>query len=401
MKTSLKNIVTASVALWAAAAWAAAPSKLPRLVDLGADKCIPCKAMAPILKDLKAEYAGRMDVEFIDVWKDPKPGKAYKIKLIPTQIFFDASGKERFRHEGFYGKEDILAKWKELGVDLKGKASAGIVRETPVAADTRPRESVCFMCDGDVNAKTRTVVKGQSEQRALCGPHCYFIYLSSIVGADPKAEEAKVSVTDWVSGNAVAATTASYLYGMDAKGRATVKVFADKDAAAKEQQSSGGNVVSWDVLRGKELATRCTFCDRAVYPEDACVVKFGTTRGYGCCTHCSMGVAARLKQDIEVEAKDGQTGEVIRVKTLDGQIASLEPAGAIAWFGQKEGPDGKWASAGCFKQGFFVSEANLQKWLEARPAMTGRQITIAQALADKMKLTTEQIAKACKLGECK
>jgi thioredoxin 1 len=401
MKTSLKNIVTATVALWAAAAWAAEPAKLPKLVDLGADKCIPCKAMAPILKDLKAEYAGRMDVEFIDVWKDPKPGKAYKIKLIPTQIFFDASGKERFRHEGFFGKEDILAKWKELGVDIKAKASARIVRETPVAADARPRDSVCFMCDGDVNARTRTVVKGQSEQRVLCGPHCYFIYLSSIVGADPKAEAAKLSVTDWASRNLVGASTANYVYGMDAKGRATVKAFAEKDAAAKEQQSSGGNVVSWDVLQGKELATRCAFCDRAVYPEDACVVKFGTTRGYGCCTHCSMGVAARLKQDIEVEAKDGQTGEVIRVKTLDGQIASLEPAGAIAWFGQKEGPDGKWASAGCFKQGFFVSEANLQKWLEARPAMTGRQITIAQALADKMKLTTEQIAKACKLGECK
>jgi hypothetical protein len=48
-----------------------------------------------------------------------------------------------------------------------------------------------------------------------------------------------------------------------------------------------------------------------------------------------------------------------------------------------------------------VGEANLQKWLEARPAMTGRQITIAQALADKMKLSPEQIAKACKLGECK
>ena len=87
-------------------------------------------------------------------------------------------------------------------MDLKAKASAGIVRETPVAADTRPRESVCFMCDGDVNPKTKTVVKGQSEQRVLCGPHCYFIYLSSIVGADPKAEEAKVSVTDWASGNA-------------------------------------------------------------------------------------------------------------------------------------------------------------------------------------------------------
>ena len=108
--------------------------------------------MAPILKDLKAEYAGRMDVEFIDVWKNPDAGKDHKIKLIPTQIFFDASGKERFRHEGFYGKEDILAKWKELGVDIKAKASAGIVRETPVAADTRPRESTTpdiGVCEND------------------------------------------------------------------------------------------------------------------------------------------------------------------------------------------------------------------------------------------------------------
>ena len=130
-------------------------------------------------------------------------------------------------------------------------------------------------------------------------------------------------------------------------------------------------------------------------------MKFAATRGYGCCTHCSMGVAARLKQNIEVEAKDGLTGELIRVKTLDGQIASLEPAPAVAWFGQIKNAEGKWVSAGCFKQGFFVNPANLQKWLDARPAMTGRQITIAQALSDKMKLSPEQIAKACKLGECK
>ena len=113
-----------------------------------------------------------------------------------------------------------------------------------------------------------------------------------------------------------------------------------------------------------------------------------------------MGVAARLKQNIEVEAKDGLTGELIRVKTFDGQIASLEPATAVAWFGQNKNGDGKWVSAGCFKQGFFVNAGNLQKWLNTRPAMTGCQITIAQALADKMKLSPEQIAKACKLGEC-
>jgi thioredoxin 1 len=350
MKTSVKCVVAAIVTLSWATVWAADAAKLPRLVDLGADKCIPCKAMAPILADLKNNYAGRLDVEFIDVWKNPDAAKPYKIKLIPTQIFYDAKGKERFRHQGFFSKEDILAKWKELGVDLKTKAAACIVRETPVAVDTRPRDSVCFMCDGDVNPGTKTLVKGQSEQRVLCGPHCYFIYFSSIIGADPKAEDAKVSVTDSTSGKPTPAATASYLYGIDAKGRATIKAFADKDAAAKEQQTSPGSIVTWEVLRGKELATRCAFCDRAVYPEDACNVKIGSTRGYGCCTHCSMGVAARLQKDIEVEAKDGQTGELIRVKTLEGKIASIEPATAIAWFGQKQGPDGKWVSTGCLNK---------------------------------------------------
>ena len=342
-----------------------------------------------------------MEVEFIDVWKNQGAGKQYGVEMIPTQIFFNAEGKELFRHTGFFGKEDILGKWKELGVNLVGQASAAIVRDQAVSADARSRDQVCFMCDGDVNAKTRTIVKGQAEQRVLCSPHCYFIYYSSVPGADAKAEDAKVSVTDWASGDLVAATSATFLYGVDAKGRPTLKAFAGRGAATTEQQSSQGNLLTWDVLRSKELATRCAFCDRAVYPEDACSVKFGTTHGHGCCTHCSLGVAARLRQDIEVEAKDGLTGELIRVKTLDGQIASLEPASAVAWFGQKKNAEGKWVSAGCFKQGFFVNETNLQKWLDARPAMTGRQISIAQALADKMKLSSEQIAKACKLGECK
>jgi thioredoxin 1 len=91
---------------------------VPRLVDLGAGKCIPCKKMAPILEELKKEYAGRMEVEFIDVWKNPDAGKAYGVEMIPTQIFYDASGTELFRHTGFFGREDILGKWKELGVEL-------------------------------------------------------------------------------------------------------------------------------------------------------------------------------------------------------------------------------------------------------------------------------------------
>ena len=71
-----------------------------RLVDLGADKCIPCKMMAPILQELKKEYAGRMEVQFIDVWQNEDAGKKYGVEMIPTQIFFDANEKELFRHTG-------------------------------------------------------------------------------------------------------------------------------------------------------------------------------------------------------------------------------------------------------------------------------------------------------------
>ena len=91
---------------------------IPRLVDLGATKCIPCKMMAPILDDLKTNYVGQLDVQFIDVWEKPDEAKKHGINIIPTQIFYDAAGKELFRHEGFFSRVDILAKWKEFGVDL-------------------------------------------------------------------------------------------------------------------------------------------------------------------------------------------------------------------------------------------------------------------------------------------
>ncbi|MBD3163337.1 MAG: thioredoxin fold domain-containing protein [Candidatus Eisenbacteria bacterium] len=98
---------------------------LPRLVDLGADQCVPCKKMAPILRELAEEYRGRLIVEFIDVWKNPEAAEPYGIRVIPTQIFYDASGVERFRHEGFLAKEAILAKWRDLGVPLGPPPSTG------------------------------------------------------------------------------------------------------------------------------------------------------------------------------------------------------------------------------------------------------------------------------------
>lgn len=91
----------------------------PALVDLGAGKCVPCKAMAPILDEMRETFEGQLDVVFIDVWKDPEAGRSYGVKVIPTQIFFDEDGNELFRHQGFFSREDILGKWSEFGYEFE------------------------------------------------------------------------------------------------------------------------------------------------------------------------------------------------------------------------------------------------------------------------------------------
>jgi thioredoxin 1 len=376
---------------------------LPRLVDLGAGKCIPCKMMAPILEELKDEYADRLVVKFIDVWVNPDMAEQYKIKLIPTQIFYDASGEELFRHEGFFSKEDILNKWKEFGVDLSGPTSSVLAFErlVPAQVDKRPKEKKCYMCDGDITLKTLVIIQTDKGPVRLCSAHCYFIMYSCLT-EDKTGFEKKVSVTDWTTEQSVPATVAVFLCGQDeTTGRPWIRAFADREAAVKERAVNGGNILALAALQQKELSHRCGFCERACYAQDAAkVIVADGVHTWGCCSHCALGVAARTGNDIEVHEKDRLTGQEVIVKTLNGRIASLDPQTAVAWFGQRPKPDGTWGSAGCFHQGFFVNAENLKKWVEQNPYETGRLIPISQALADKMRLSPEQIQKACKIGEC-
>lgn len=96
----------------------AATQPLPQFVNLGADRCVPCRKMIPVRKAIAEDYAGQIEVSFIDVWKDRSAGEKYKPRIIPTQILLDAQGKELFRHEGYWPKEAIVAKFQELGITL-------------------------------------------------------------------------------------------------------------------------------------------------------------------------------------------------------------------------------------------------------------------------------------------
>ena len=95
-----------------------ADTVLVTFVEIGAAKCIPCKAMQPIMKEVAEEYKGQVKVVFHDVWtpKGKEDAMKYNIRMIPTQVFLDKAGKEYFRHEGYYPKADVVRVIKMQGV---------------------------------------------------------------------------------------------------------------------------------------------------------------------------------------------------------------------------------------------------------------------------------------------
>jgi thioredoxin 1 len=93
-------------------------SCLVTFVELGSVRCIPCKLMQPIMKDIEKDYAGQVQVVFHDVWTpEGEPFAArFKIRVIPTQVFLDKDGREYFRHEGFFPKDELVKVLEQKGV---------------------------------------------------------------------------------------------------------------------------------------------------------------------------------------------------------------------------------------------------------------------------------------------
>jgi thioredoxin 1 len=91
---------------------------LVTFVEIGSVRCIPCKKMQPIMREIEQEYAGKVRVVFYDVWTpEGKPyGEKYGIRVIPTQVFLDKDGKEYFRHEGYFPKEELVKVLQQKGV---------------------------------------------------------------------------------------------------------------------------------------------------------------------------------------------------------------------------------------------------------------------------------------------
>lgn len=86
------------------------------MVDVGAKACIPCKMMVPIMEKMEKVYQGKAAIIFIDVWVNREQAPRFGVSTIPTQIFYDAKGKEVYRHVGFMSEEAIVAQLQKMGV---------------------------------------------------------------------------------------------------------------------------------------------------------------------------------------------------------------------------------------------------------------------------------------------
>ena len=109
------------LALTAIPALAATDKQVPvkgmvTMIDLGAKKCIPCKMMAPIMEKMEKVYDGKAAIVFIDVWEHREQARRFGIRGIPTQIFYDADGKEVTRHVGFMPEAEIVKIFGQMGV---------------------------------------------------------------------------------------------------------------------------------------------------------------------------------------------------------------------------------------------------------------------------------------------
>ena len=91
-------------------------SQKPVLVDFGSNKCIPCRQIRPILREIEKEYKGKAHVLIIDVFEYRELGREYRIQLIPTLVFFDPAGKEIFRRSGTWDKNSMVHKMREAGM---------------------------------------------------------------------------------------------------------------------------------------------------------------------------------------------------------------------------------------------------------------------------------------------
>ena len=136
LRRTLCACLAAAHLIFAQGAYAALDGRVPEpgmvtMADFGAESCLPCKAMAPILKKLDREYEGRAAVRFINTVKYPEIAEYFRIAVLPTQIFYNHRGEEVGWHTGYLDEGSIRAKLDELIAAAKAEQKSQFAEQDP------------------------------------------------------------------------------------------------------------------------------------------------------------------------------------------------------------------------------------------------------------------------------
>ena len=88
-------------------------SELPVVLDLGATWCGPCKALAPIIEELAAEYEGKAVIAKVDVEEAPTIAATYRVRNVPTVLFIK-NGELKDKSVGLVSKQTLIDKLNPL-----------------------------------------------------------------------------------------------------------------------------------------------------------------------------------------------------------------------------------------------------------------------------------------------
>lgn len=97
---------------------------VPAFVELGSDRCNSCRAMIPVLEELRSTYGCNLNVRFVDVWDNPEEGERFGVRTIPTQVLLAPDGQEIIRHTGFWSADAITAAFASGGYPLEGASGS-------------------------------------------------------------------------------------------------------------------------------------------------------------------------------------------------------------------------------------------------------------------------------------
>jgi thioredoxin 1 len=119
--------------------------RVPILLEFGRGWCKPCKYMKPILKDTARAYGNRALVMTVDMDANKHLVRAFRIRMMPTQVFLMPDGKEFFRNEGTLEREQIAQVFGKMGLAppvLKGGPRAQIPQPAvPQLPSPRPKSN--------------------------------------------------------------------------------------------------------------------------------------------------------------------------------------------------------------------------------------------------------------------